>query len=99
MNKISIDSFIKILADGLKLYLDGEGIKIINDDLQILEKKLSSEFLLPFSEQSQTPTQLINNFLKVKYNFEKVVTPQNLGPEAHEQIMLWGLIKARHYDD
>ena len=40
MNKISIDSFVKILADGLKLYLDGEGIKIINDDLQILEKKI-----------------------------------------------------------
>jgi len=30
---------------------------------------------------------------------KKIITPQNLGPDAHEQIMLWGLTKARKLND
>ena len=47
----------------------------------------------------KTPTQLLNNFTKTIYKFEKVITPQNLGIEAHEQIMIWGLLKADNYND
>ena len=34
-----------------------------------------------------------------KYGVEKPITPQNLGPDAHEQIMLWGLTKAKKFND
>jgi hypothetical protein len=47
----------------------------------------------------QTPTQLLNNFTKKNFNFDKVITPQNLGKDAHEQIMLWGVLKAKNYND
>ena len=45
------------------------------------------------------PTQFLNEFVKNKYDVKKIITPQNLGPDAHEQIMLWGLTKARKLND
>jgi len=99
MSNIDLDAFIKVLSDGLKLYLKNEKVKIMESDFQILEKLLISEFSLPYIDQKQTPTQLLNNFVKNKYEFEKLITPQNLGPDAHEQIMLWGLIKAKKLND
>ena len=63
------------------------------------ENILINEFNLPYSEQPQTPTQLLNNFNKTIYKFEKVITPQDLGIEAHEQIMIWGLLKADNFND
>ena len=66
---------------------------------QILENELFSEFSLPYIDQTQTPTQFLNEFVKNKYDVKKIITPQNLGPDAHEQIMLWGLTKARKLND
>ena len=99
MSNIDLDAFIKILSDGLKLYLKNEKVKIMESDFQILEKQLISEFSLSYIDQKKTPTQLLNDFVKNKYEFEKLITPQNLGPDAHEQIMLWGLIKAKKLND
>ena len=81
-----------------KGFLD-QNIKINDADFQELENILINEFNLPYSDQTQTPTQLLNNFTKTIYKFEKVITPQNLGIEAHEQIMIWGLLKADNYND
>ena len=99
MSSIDLETFIKILSDGLRIYLINEKVEIIESDFQILKNQLISEFSLPYIDQKQTPTQLLNNFVKNKYNFQKLITPQNLGPDAHEQIMLWGLIKARKLND
>ena len=99
MINLEITSFAKILCIGLKQYLKNENIKINVVDFQELENKLINEFNLPYSEQKQTPTQLLNNFTKTIYKFEKVITPQNLGIEAHEQIMIWGLLKADNFND
>ena len=99
MNSIDLDSFARTLSNGLKFYLKNEKVKILESDLQILENQLISEFSLPYIDQKQTPTQLLNNFVKNNYKFEKLITPQNLGPDAHEQIMLWGLIKSKKLND
>ena len=99
MNNIDIDSFVKILTNGLKIYLKNEIVEIVESDFQILENKLISEFSLPYIDQTQTPTQFLSEFVKNKYGVEKYITPQNLGPDAHEQIMLWGLTKARKLND
>ena len=99
MTNLEITSFAKTLCEGLKQYLKNENIKINDVDFQELENILINEFNLPYSDQTQTPTQLLNNFTKTIYKFEKVITPQNLGIEAHEQIMLWGVLKAQDYDD
>ena len=99
MSNIDINSFVKILTNGLRFYLKNEKVKILESDFQILENQLISEFSLPYIDQKQTPTQLLNNFVKNNYKFEKLITPQNLGPDAHEQIMLWGLIKSKKLND
>ncbi len=99
MTNLEITSFAKTLCEGLKHYLKNENIKINDADFQELENILINEFNLPYSDQTQTPTQLLNNFTKTIYKFEKVITPQNLGIEAHEQIMIWGLLKAKNYND
>ena len=85
----------KLIEFGIK----NENIKINDVDFQELENKLINEFTLPYSDQTQTPTQLLNNFTKTIYKFEKVITPQDLGVEAHEQIMVWGVLKAQNYND
>ena len=99
MTNLEITSFAKSLCTGLKQYLKNENIKINDVDFQELENILINEFNLPYSDQTQTPTQLLNNFTKTIYKFEKVITPQNLGIEAHEQIMIWGLLKADNFND
>ena len=99
MSNIDINSFVKILTNGLRFYLKNEKVKIKESDFQILENKLISEFMLPFIDQKQTPTQFLNEFVQNKYGVEKTITPQNLGPDAHEQIMLWGFTKARNFND
>ena len=99
MSSIDINSFVKILTNGLKFYLKNEKVKIVESDFQILENELFSEFSLPYIDQTQTPTQFSNKFVKNIYGVEEIITPQNLGPDAHEQIILWGLTKARNLND
>ena len=99
MSNIDINSFVKILTNGLKFYLKNENVKIVEFDIQILENKMFSEFSQPYIDQTQTPTQFLNEFVKNRYGIEKIITPQKLGPDAHEQIMLWGLTKVRKLND
>ena len=99
MSSIDINSFAVTLSYGLKVYLKNEKFRTTESDFYILENELISEFSLPYIDQTQTPTQLISAFVKNKYGLEKLITPQNLGPDAHEKIMLWGLIKAKNFND
>ena len=99
MSSIDINSFVATLINGLKIYLKNEKVRIVDFDFQVLENELISEFSLPYINQTQTPTQFLNEFVKNKYGVEKIITPQNLGSEAHEQIMLWGLTKAKSFND
>ena len=48
MSSIDINSFVKILTNGLKLHLKNEKVKIEESDFQILENELLSEFSLPY---------------------------------------------------
>ena len=99
MSNIDLNSFVKILTNGLKFYLKNEKVKIVESDFQILENELISEFSLPYVDQTHTPTQFLSEFVKNKYGVEKIITPQHLGTEAHEQIILWGLTKAKSFND
>ena len=66
MSNIDIDSFVRILTNGLKLYLKNDNVEIVESDLQILENELISEFSLPYIDQTQTPTQFLSEFVKNK---------------------------------
>jgi hypothetical protein len=96
---IDLNTFARTLSYGLKLYLKNENVKVVESDFQNLENEIISEFSLPYTNQAQTPTQFLNEFIKNKYGVEKLITPQNLGSDAHEQIMLWGLDKVRNFND
>ena len=99
MSSIDINSFAGTLINGLKFYLKNEKVRIVESDFLILKNELIFEFSLPYMDQTQTPTQFLSEFVKKKYGIEKLITPQNLGTEAHEQIILWGLTKARSFYD
>tara|TARA_Y100000591_G_C21740279_1_gene648961 strand:+ start:612 stop:911 length:300 start_codon:yes stop_codon:yes gene_type:complete len=99
MSSIDLNSFAETLSNGLKEYLKNEKFRITESDFKVLENELISEFSLPYTDQTQTPTQLLSEFVNNKYGLKKLITPQNLGPDAHEQIMLWGLIKAKRLND
>ena len=99
MSSIDINSFAGTLSDGLKYYLKNEKVRTTESVFLILENELISEFSLPYVDQTQTPTQIVSKFVRKKYGIEKIITPQNLGHDAHEQIMLWGLIKAKNLND
>ena len=99
MTVLDLTSFAETLSKGLKNFLQSENVIVKDLHFQELEKNIIKEFELPYNQQIQTPTQLLNNFAKKNYNFEKVITPQNLGKDAHEQIMLWGVLKAKNYND
>ena len=98
MTGLDLTSFAETLSKGLKHFLKGENIKVKDSDFQELENNMIKEFELPYNQQMQTPTQLLNKFTKKNYNFKKVITPQNLGKDAYEQIMLWGVLKAKNYN-
>jgi hypothetical protein len=99
MTGLNLTYFAETLSKGLKQFLMGENIKVKILDFQELENNIIKELELPYNQQMQTPTQLLNNFAKKNFNFDKVITPQNLGEDAHEQIMLWGVLKAKNYND
>ena len=99
MTRLDLTYFAETLSKGLKQFLMSENVKVKDLDFQELENNIINEFKLPYNQQTQTPTQLLNIFTKKNYNFQKIITPQNLGTEAHEQIMLWGVLKAKNYND
>lgn len=99
MTNIDFTLFAKTLSEGLKYYLKNENVEVKDTDFQELQNNIVNEFKLPYNQQTQTPTQLLNKFAKKNYNFKKVITPHSLGIEAHEQIMLWGVLKAKSYND
>ena len=99
MTNIDLNIFAKTLSDGLRYFLINENVILKDSDFQELENNIIYEFELPYNQQTQTPTQLLNKFAKKNYNFKKVITPHSLGIEAHEQIMLWGVLKAKSYND
>ena len=78
MSSIDVNSFVKILTNGLKFYLKNEKVKIEESDFQILENELFSEFSLPYIDQTQTPTQflkiLVKSFLEALAQQLNIVT-------------------------
>ena len=64
MTGLDLTSFAETLSKGLKLFLKGENVKVKDLDFQELENKIIMEFELPYKQQMQTPTQLLNNFTK-----------------------------------
>ena len=66
MTNIDFTLFAKTLSEGLKHYLKNENVEVKDIDFQELENNIVNEFKLPYNQQTQTPTQLLNKFTKKK---------------------------------
>ncbi len=97
MNNFDLEHFTSTLSIGVSNYLIKNNIQFNEHSLNKLKNELTNEFKINFLKQSKTPTQIINNFLKkeLKTNFN--LTPQDLGEEALNTILNWGILKSESY--
>tara|TARA_Y100000816_G_C26049584_1_gene550202 strand:- start:562 stop:861 length:300 start_codon:yes stop_codon:yes gene_type:complete len=96
---IDIDIFIDTLIIGTVNSLEKREIHINNEQEINLRKALSEELKQEFELQSKTPTQVINNFIKNEFQINSNLTPNDFGDEAKELIIMWGLSKAKKFDE
>ena len=96
---IDIDIFIDTLIIGTVNSLEKRDIQITNEQEINLRKALSEELNQEFELQSKTPTQVINNFINNEFQINSNLTPNDFGDEAKELIIMWGLSKAKKFDE
>tara|TARA_Y100001970_G_scaffold284331_1_gene401470 strand:- start:68 stop:367 length:300 start_codon:yes stop_codon:yes gene_type:complete len=96
---IDIDIFIDTLIIGTVNSLEKREIHITNEQEINLRKALSEELNQEFELQSKTPTQVINNFINNEFQINSNLTPNDFGDEAKELIIMWGLSKAKKFDE
>ena len=91
--------FVSALVVGTKKYLEKLNLKLSPDAEVNLRKDLFDEFEKEFKLQTKTPTQLITIFIEKKFNINIILTPIDLGEEARDQIISWGLLKAKEIEN
>ena len=84
---------------GLKYYFEKNQIKVEENFYEKLMNKLSIELSKPFNEQTFTPTQILNDYIKKELNKDLKITPHDLGNELNNSLILWGIEKAKYFDD
>ncbi len=57
------------------------------------------ELSKPFDNQMFTPTQILNDYIKKKLNEDLKITPHELGIELNNSLILWGIEKAKFFND
>ena len=90
--------FVSALVVGTIKYLNKLNLKLTPDEEANLRKDLFDEFEKEFKLQTKTPTQLITIFIDKKFNINTILTPIDLGEEARNQIISWGLSKAKEIE-
>ena len=90
--------FIKNLVTGTASYLKKMGFDLSAEQENTLESSLMSELKKDFELQTKTPTQIINTFLNEDLNLEVTLTPNDFGEKARDQIIIWGISKAKNLD-
>ena len=90
--------FIKNLIAGTIDYLKEIDFDLTAKQKNTLESSLMSELKKDFELQRKTPTQIINTFLNDDLKLNITLTPNDLGEQALDQIILWGISKAKHLD-
>ena len=90
--------FIENLVTGTASYLKEMGFDLSAEQENTLESSLMSELKKDFELQTKTPTQIINTFLNEDLKLNITLTPNDLGEQALDQIILWGISKAKYLD-
>jgi len=97
MKSFDIEYFTSTLTIGVSNFLIKNNIQFNETSLNKLKKELTKEFGVNFLKQSKTPTQIINIFLKKELKKNINLTPQDLGDEALNSILNWGILKSKAF--
>ena len=96
---IAIPSLVSQLIDGLKDYFDKTQIHVKESFYIELMNILSTELAKPFNEQIYTPTQILNDYINNELNKDLKITPHELGSELNNSLILWGVEKAKYFNE
>ena len=95
---IAISELTSQIIEGLKNYFEMTQIQVNENFYEELMIILSTELAKPFNEQIYTPT-LLNDYIKNKLNKDIKITPHNLGSEVNNTLILWGIEKAKFFNE
>ena len=90
--------FVRNLVTGTISYLKEIDFDLTAKQENTLESSLMSELKKDFELQSKTPTQIINTFLNEELKLKVTLTPNDFGEKARDQIIIWGISKAKNLD-
>ncbi len=90
--------FVKNLVTGTVSYLKEIDFDLSAEQENTLESSLISELKKDFELQKKTPTQIINTFLNEDLKLKVTLTPNDFGEKARDQIIIWGISKAKDLD-
>ena len=90
--------FVRNLVTGTISYLKEIDFDLTAKQENTLESSLMSELKKDFELQRKTPTQIINTFLNEDLKLKVTLTPNDFGEKARDQIILWGISKAKNLE-
>ena len=90
--------FVRNLVTGTVSYLKEIDFDLTAKQENTLESSLMSELKKDFELQRKTPTQIINTFLNENLKLKVTLTPNDFGEKARDQIIIWGITKAKNLD-
>ena len=90
--------FVRNLVTGTVSYLKEIDFDLSSKQENKLESSLMSELKKDFELQTKTPTQIINTFLNEDFNLKVTLTPNDFGEKARDQIIIWGISKAKNLE-
>ena len=96
---IKIPLLVSQLIEGLKNYFKKTQIQVKESFYEELINILSTELAKPFNEQIYTPTQILNDYIKDELNKDLKITPHELGSELNNSLILWGVEKAKYFNE
>ena len=91
--------FIKNLVSGTVRHLKEMHFDLSVEQENTLESYLINELKKDFELQRKTPTQIINTFLNEDLKLKVTLTPNDFGEKARDQIIIWGISKAKNLDN
>ena len=97
--KLDINLLIDTLISGTINYLEKNEIQLSYEQQSSLRNALSNELDQEFELQRMTPTQIVNTYINGELLINLNLTPNDFGDEAREQIIIWGLFKAKKFDE
>ena len=90
--------FVRNLVTGTVSYLKEIDFDLTAKQENTLESSLMTELKKDFELQRKTPTQIINTFLNENLKLKVTLTPNDFGEKARDQIIIWGISKAKNLD-